>query len=164
MPEDNTCNSSIPSTTVFSGCLWTLTIYRFSQISTITKRSFPYKQWNLHILKLNYFGSSNKSIQMQQKKSLNQYQRFCDSHKIEKYKSLYIFYNFFFPEPIFLVSIFLFQFVVYTPYIRYFRHDPSFTFLDTWFTRLHHKIFNMQKLYPVLFAIINFNNRKQMTL
>lgn len=90
------CLRIVPSTTVFSGCLWTLTIYWFSQISTITERSFPYKQWNLHILKLNYFGSSNKSIQMQQKKSLNQYQRFCDSHKIEKYKSLYIFYNFFF--------------------------------------------------------------------
>lgn len=90
------CLRIVPSTTVFSGCLWTLTIYWFSQISTITERSFPYKQWNLHILKLNYFRSSNKSIQMQQKKSLNQYQRFCDSHKIEKYKSLYIFYNFFF--------------------------------------------------------------------
>lgn len=82
------CLSIVPSTTVFSGCLWTLTIYWFSQISTITKRSFPYKQWNLHILKLNYFGSSNKSIQMQQKESLNQYQRFCDSHKTKKYKSL----------------------------------------------------------------------------
>lgn len=124
------CLRIVPSTTVFSGCLWTLTIYWFSQISTITERSFPYKQWNLHILKLNYFGSSNKSIQMQQKEVLINIKDSVVIPTKSKNTKVYLL-QIFFPEPIFLVQIF-FPNLLCTHHISgNFRHDPSFTYFDT---------------------------------
>lgn len=124
------CLRIVPSTTVFSGCLWTLTIYWFSQISTITKRSFPYKQWNFHILKLNYFGSSNKSIQMQQKEVLINIKDSVIPTKSKNTK-VYLLQFFFFLNQYSCCQIF-FPNLLCTHHISgNFHHDPSFTFFDT---------------------------------